>query len=288
MKSMTGYGYREKVSDRYSISVEIKSFNNRYLDIQVSLPHIYSPLEPLVREQVAAAVGRGRVDVICRVRELDDTIQIQVDTKNAKMYAEALKKLAEAAGLPPEISLGHLLRMEGILQTEKVRDMDALWGEMSALLAEVLTAFEETRKEEGKKTAVYLRQQLEEMDTLFAVVRGKADLLESLLSQHLKERFDEIAGKSVDEGRIAAETAILLMKYSIGEEIQRFDGHLASFRDLLDQDNGGSKKLDFICQELNREINTIASKSFLLEVNQAVIGIKDSIEKIREQLRNVE
>ena len=288
MKSMTGYGYRETAAGGYMIYLEVKSYNNRYLDIQVNLPLHYGALEPAVREKIAGTVERGRVEVACRVREIEEDIQVIVDSRNARVYAKALRDLAESAGIPPEVHLGHLIRMEGIIKFEKNRDIENFRSVLMPLLDEVTAEFDESRRKEGERTLAYLVDQLDRVEGSFETIRSNAGNLERLLSEHLRERCAEIVEGAVDESRIAAEIAVLLMKYSIGEEIERFTGHMGNFRTLLTGQGGMSKKLDFICQELNREINTIASKSFILEINQAVVDIKDGIEKIREQLRNVE
>jgi len=288
MKSMTGYGYRETATDRYTIYLEIKSYNNRYLDIQVNLPPFYGPLEPRIRERLSGTVERGRVEITCRTRVTEEDIQVQVDTGNAATYAHALRELARAAGIAPDLHVGHLMNMEGIIRFEKNRDIEEFWTSLEPVLEEVTADFQESRLKEGQRTREYILEQLRGIERNFGIISADSEKLEELLSRHLRERFREIAENSVDESRIAAETAVLLVKYSIGEEIARFEGHMRSFMNTLDKKAGTSKKLDFICQELNREINTIASKSFLLEVNQAVVEVKDSIEKIREQLRNVE
>lgn len=288
MKSMTGYGYLERVSGRYTIYLEIKSYNNRYLDIQVNLPPCYGALEPRIREKISLLADRGRVEVSCRVRETEEDIQVRVDSRNAEVYARALRDLAKAAGIAPDLQLSHLIQMEGVLSFERNRDIDEFREALEPVLDLAAADFNESRRKEGEETLQYILKQLDGIGRVFAFLRSKADQLEALLSQHLRDRFREIAENAVDESRIAAETAVLLIKYSIGEEIERFGGHLDNFRTVLAENSGTSKKLDFICQELNREINTIASKSFLLEVNQAVVDVKDGIEKIREQLRNVE
>ncbi len=288
MKSMTGYGYRETATDRYTIYLEIKSYNNRYLDIQVNLPPFYGPLEPRIRERLSGIVERGRVEITCRTRVTEEDIQVQVDTGNAATYAHALRELARAAGIAPDLHVGHLMNMEGIIRFEKNRDLEEFWTSLEPVLDEVTADFEESRLKEGQRTREYILEQLRGIERNFGVIRSNSEKLEELLSRHLRERFREIAENSVDESRIAAETAVLLVKYSIGEEIERFEGHLKNFMSTLNKRAGTSKKLDFICQELNREINTLSSKSFLLEVNQAVVEVKDGIEKIREQLRNVE
>jgi len=288
MKSMTGYGYSEAVSGRYTIYLEVKSYNNRYLDIQVNLPAVYGALEPRIREKISGVVERGRVEVSCRARVAEEDVQIIVDTKNAGEYAEALRDLAKATGITAELQIQHLMNLEGIIKYERNRDLDDFWMALLPVLEKVMIDFEESRRKEGGQTLKHITSQINKIEEVFTFIRSKAGMLEALLAENLRERFREITENAVDESRIAAETAILLMKYSIGEEIERFHGHLENFMTVLREDGGNSKKLDFICQELNREINTIASKSFLLEVNRAVVDIKDGIEKIREQLRNVE
>ena len=271
-----------------SISLELKSYNNRYLDLFVNLPSFLSPLEPRVRETVAVKVQRGRIEVTLKVKELEEDVRIFLDSSSAKAYAGALEELSRIVGIEERIHLSHLLKMDGILKTEKNRNLELYWSVLEPVLSVALEEFETSRIREGASTETDILSNLELLELNLGIVEKNAPELERYIKDNLYARFTEMLGESVDESRVYAETAVLLVKYSINEEIVRLRSHLDSFKMTTSESGSIGRKLDFICQEINREVNTIGSKSFLIEVNQAVIEMKDALEKIREQLRNVE
>ncbi len=294
MKSMTGYGYAEHQSEKARVSVELKSYNNRYLDISLSLPAAVSPLEPRFRDYLAKRIARGRVELTVRVVEYEEGISIALDKQAVRAYVEALRDLARTAGIDEGVELLHLLTLEGILKSdgmlkvERRTDLELLWGLFEPQMERALLEFERARRVEGDLTHANILANLARVEEAVGTIKGYAGELESIIKANLKERFAELLGNSYDETRLLAETAVLLVKSTIGEEVHRMESHLSSFRRMTDSDEAIAKKLDFLCQELGREINTVGSKSTILEVNQAVVEVKDSLENIREQLRNVE
>jgi len=294
MKSMTGYGFAEHQSEKARISVELKSYNNRYLDIGVSLPATLSPLEPRARDYLAKRISRGRVELTARVVEYEEELSIVLDKRAARSYAKVLRDLAETAGIDEGVQLIHLLMMEGIvksdglLRVERTTDVELFWGLLEPQLEKAFGDFERSRIAEGKSTEEDILANLARVEHSLETIKGYSGELEAIIKGNLRERFAELLGNSYDESRLLAETAVLLVKSTIGEEVQRLESHLASFRSVAAGGEPVAKKLDFLCQELGREINTVGSKSTILEVNQAVIEVKDSLENIREQLRNVE
>jgi len=285
---MTGYAYREFQDETIQIALELKSYNNRYLDINVNSPPFLSPLEPGIRNYLKEKVRRGKVEVFIRIKELQENIKVHVDVNAAREYGEALKQLTETLELDEGPRLSHYLRLEGIFKQVKDRDIDRLEVIVMGELEKVFSEFHASRSAEGAATAGDILHNLELFEESVVIIEYHASELESYIRDELTKRFKDLVGESYDENRILSETAVLMMKYSIGEETSRIRSHLEQFRIIMNGENAVGKRLDFICQELNREINTIGSKSNIVQINQSVVGAKDALEKIREQLRNVE
>ncbi len=288
MKSMTGYGLSEYQDERIRMVTEIKSYNNKYLDISISLPPFLSPLDIETRRYVKNRVGRGRVEIIVRIKELEEDLAVVVDREAVKTYNTALKEIAEEAEINESPHISHFLRLEGVIKTLKNRDMERYRRILFSELDRVFEVYEEGRQTEGKETAADIFLNLDILSDSLEIIKGKEKELEEIFKNNILTRFQEMINGDVDENRVLAETALLLMKYGIGEEINRLESHFSQFKRIAAQPGQVGKKLDFICQEINREINTIGSKSTLLEISHAVVEAKDSLEKIREQLRNVE
>lgn len=288
MKSMTGYAYREQQGSVRSYTLEIKAFNNRYLDVSVSLPPFLNPVEPRIRERVSAQVRRGKVDVWIKLRELSSEPKVSVDTGAAEAYLEALRTLKAQTSLEGEIRIDHLLAFDGLLTVEKSRDVEEIWQELLEPLEAALAQFEEVRDREGEATYHDIHALIERIEGEVARIGAKAPELEERILSTIRNRFREVLGEEAEEQRIYAEAASLMVKHSIHEEVSRLRAHLDAFRSTMEENEPVGKRLDFICQEMNREINTISSKSIEVEVHNSVIEVKDNLEKIREQLRNVE
>jgi uncharacterized protein (TIGR00255 family) len=201
---------------------------------------------------------------------------------------QALRQLAEAAGIREKIRLSHLLRIEGMLKPEQSLDMDEYWLDFEPVLDSVFKEFDKLRQREGKATEKDIIGLLEGIETEISGLEAVAPQLEEKIKNDLRRRFEDLLANSIDENRILAETAVLLMKSDIHEELVRTRSHLKSFKKILQERGSLGKKLDFICQELNREFNTIGAKNLLSEVDNSIVVLKDTLEKIREQLRNVE
>lgn len=288
MKSMTGYAVGELQNETVALAVELKGYNNRYLDIQLNLPPYLGAIEQELRSMVTELVARGRVELTVRVRELAPDLAVRVDEGNAKQYAGALRSLASAAGLLPEFRLAELLQFDGLFHVERKRDAEFYLEQVRPVLVKALEEFDESRKREGQAMAADLRRQIERIEGAVDQIENQVPRLQEEIQTTVLGRFRELLGDALDENRAYSEVAALLVRYSINEELARLRSHVAGFTQTLD--NGGvlGKKLDFVCQELNREVNTIASKSYLTEVSQRTIEIKDAIENLREQVRNLE
>jgi len=288
MISMTGFAYREKSGQDISLSVEIKGCNNRYLEIFISLPPWMSVFEAKIREMISLNCGRGKVDVFIRVRENNVPVSVNINKIAAKSYYDAITSLSQELGLNEKPSLSAILQMESVLETEKNRDEEIYWKETEPILSDAIQAFCAEREREGKHTKTDIFANLEIIEKSVINVSSFVPVIENILKENIKTRFEELLGNKIDENRILAETASQLLKYTISEEISRLKSHLMEFRKEAENNKRPGKKLDFLCQELNREINTIGSKSPVIEVSGEVVKMKESLENIREQLRNIE
>jgi len=286
---MTGYAYRELQTEQFHATLQVKSCNNRYLDVRVFVPNILNPLETELRSRVSSRVSRGRVDVQINYRSLESEAEIHVDREAVRQYAEAFRTITETAGIDSSLSLDHFLISAGdVLKPLNPEEGTRHQEELLAAFDQMLVSFDEQRLREGEATRQDVASLLSRFAASFSRVKTYADEIEDTLQKNLRQRFEQLVGDNYDENRILSEVAVLLMKYSIHEEIQRIDSHLDQFSNFLEGPGAVGKKIDFLCQELNREVNTIAAKSTIAEVNQAVVEMKDHIENIREQLRNVE
>jgi len=288
MKSMTGYAYREFTSGNITVSVEIKGYNNRFLDISVHLPSWLSPLEAGIREYLSSRFGRGKVDAGVKVKEREQAVSVSVNENAAAMYEKAIRGLAKTLDLKEEPGLAMILGLEGVLETEANRDTEKYRVLIEPVLAAAADQFESERAREGNHTQEDILSHIGVLEESVKTVSVHVPEIEASIKQNLRSRFEELLGDKIDENRILAETAVLLMKYTISEELVRLSSHLAEFRLETERNPSPGKKLDFLCQEINREINTIGSKTPMIEISRAVVEMKDALENIREQLRNVE
>lgn len=288
IRSMTGFGHKDFSTGLLQGSLEIKSWNNRYLDISVSAPAWLSVLEPKIRDFVAARVTHGKLEIGLRARSLDVPVRASVDAEAARAVSQALRELAQAAGISEGPRLSDIVAVEGILGFERELDAEAAWREVSSVLESAFHSFDDSRIAEGAELERDILESLARIESGRESIAAQAPSLEENLRKQVRERFAELLGSSIDESRVLAEVASLLMKYTINEEIVRLGAHLVSFRRILAEQATPAKKLDFLCQEMNREVNTIGSKSTLLSVSESVVELKDALENIREQLRNIE
>jgi uncharacterized protein (TIGR00255 family) len=285
---MTGYAYCEKTGQDFSVSVEIKGCNSRYLDIYVNLPSWLSVLENKIREKISSVCVRGKVETAICIREHNVPVNISVNSNAAKAYYEAINVLANELQIDEKPGLTSLLKLDGVLEVEKNRDAEKYWQEIEPLLNEANASFCAEREREGKNTQDDILSNLEIIESSVKKVSSFAPVIENGIKENIKARFTELLGNQIDENRILAETASLLLKYTISEEISRLGSHLNQFKVETEKNSKPGKKLDFLCQEINREVNTIGSKSAIIEVSGEVVRMKEALENIREQLRNVE
>jgi uncharacterized protein (TIGR00255 family) len=296
MKSMTSYALYEVYDEAYSLSVEIKGYNSRYLEVSCSLPPAFSPLETRVRGLIGERFGRGKIELTARFKDHGFVPSISINKAMLNAYAKALGEAAESIGSDEKPSLALFMRLEGVLEIEKDRDDELNWQRLEPVLAEAMARFDVERVREGKHTEEDVLGYIQTLEAATKTAASYAPTLEASIRENIRTRFMELLedagstalGNTIDENRILAEIAVLLMKYTINEELSRLSSHLAEFRAEVERNPSPGKKLDFLCQEINREINTIGSKTPILEVSHAVVEMKEALENIREQLRNVE
>lgn len=292
MTSMTGYAYEEINTEAAVVSVEIKSVNSRFLDLTINLPPYLNQLESYFRGKITEKVARGKVDVYIRVKELQSDAEITVDENLAKIYADAVKKVEKSIGYENESSLlQFVLNQPGVLNSNKSYDMDKYKDLISPVFDNAFAKFSEDTQREGENMRRDLEEKLSKLENCAAFFKEWQPKMEVEFKNQITKRFTEILGDNnfqIDENRIMTETAAMMVKYTINEEIVRLHSHIAAMKDELKNNPTPGKKLDFICQEMNREINTIGSKNQFAEVGAMVITAKDALENIREQSKNVE
>lgn len=288
MKSMTGYAYCEESCDEMTVSVELKSYNSRFLDLTVNLPFWLGRLESRTREYISSRIQRGKVELGIRIRERTSNMQVTSDPGAAKAYLEAIREVASGIGSNGDIPLSLIIAQEGVLKSERVLDVESYWEKIEPVLSKAFGDFEESRMREGKALERDILVMIARIEDAHTVIAALAPEMEQTFRDSVISRFREVLGNEVDEQRVMQETAALLVRYTINEELVRLMAHLASIRKELADNPAPGRKADFICQEINREINTIGSKNQNIEVGQAVISSKDALENIREQLRNIE
>ncbi len=292
IKSMTAFGRAERTVAGCSYTVEIRCVNRRYREISARIPHKLLALEDRIKKQVAAQVSRGRVDVTVKVIGGPDAIpDIQVNTPLAEAYYRALLGLNDALGIEEKIGMETLLALEGIVKAREPEiDLEKTWEAISSCLSEALEGVGIMRDVEGKAIFDDFQKRLHVVEQGILGVKAVAPSLLSEYQNRLKEKLVALTeGKvELDPNRLAQEAAFLADKSDITEEIVRAESHLKQFRTMIESEEPAGRALDFLLQELNREVNTIGSKVGDVQISHAVVTLKSELEKIREQVQNVE
>ena len=290
IKSMTGYGRGQAQVDGLSFAVEIKTVNHRYGDITIKSPRLLAPLESKIKKQVSTVLKRGKIDLyITQEHTTQLTNKPVVDHQVAKAYIEAFKDLQQASGCTGEISLEFLAAQKDVLI---LKDVDFargdLWNCLSEAIKNALILIQEMRQKEGAATQVDIEERLSLLSQSIVVIDKSAAQVPLEWQQKLRERLARLQENGGDPQRVAQEIAIFADRCDISEEITRFNSHLDQFYDLLKQQEPVGRQLDFLVQELNREANTMGSKSNDAILTRQVVALKAELEKIREQVQNIE
>ena len=289
--SMTGYGRGQQTMPERDILVEIKSVNHRFFEFSARLPRAYGFLEEKLKSYVQSRVSRGKVDVSVFIVNLDGAnVEVGINTELAKGYINALKKLGEETGIGDDITLTSISRFSDIFIVRRAEeDEDELWQQVKQVTEEAVSNFLAMRAREGEKMKKDLLERLENIEKSVAVVEQSSErIVEDYRTRLYKKISEVLADKHVDEQRILTEAAIFAEKTAVDEETVRLRSHIAQFRQILEANEPIGRKLDFLVQEMNREANTTGSKIQDIEVTKVVVSIKSDIEKIREQIQNIE
>lgn len=290
LRSMTGFGHCEYTENDITFTVEIKTVNHRYTDIFLRIPKQISSFEDRVRSIITSRIQRGKIDVYINYdNKSSQSLQVLLDEKLAKAYCDALKRIADSLGLRDDISVSSLVRFPDILKVEK-QDNDEYIGQvLDKAINQAIDVLLEMRAKEGEKLKDSLLANLSVIKEFTEKIRQKAPLVVKEYKEKLESRLSELIDiQRVDPARIAAEVALFADKCNIDEELVRLSSHIAQMRDMLNQGSPVGKKADFLIQEMNREVNTIGSKAGDLEITKNVVELKSEIEKLREQIQNIE
>ncbi len=291
IKSMTGYGGAKGVVEGMNVSVELKSVNNKFLDVNVRMPRGFLFAEEAVRSAVGRHISRGKVDVFLTVdaSQSEDTV-VRVNEPLAKAYIDAVRAIAAAHDLPADLTALTVARFPDVLSVEKTEaDSDAVAAGLIALMEQALEEYDAMRLREGEKLRQDVETRLSAIESLVAVVEERAPETVEAYHQRLRQKLDAVLeGKDVDEGRVITECAIFADHIAVDEETVRLHSHLAQMRQMLQGGSPFGRKADFLIQEFNREANTIGSKCQNADIAKVVVDLKSEIEKIREQIQNIE
>lgn len=291
LMSMTGYGRAQASFERREITVELKSVNNRYLDCNVKLPRLYVYAEDAVKQRVQAAISRGKVDVFVVIDNSGKkNVSISVDRLLLEGYLEAFRGIYEEYDIKKDISMAEISRLPDVLSVkEEEDDLDELKEQICKVTDMALAGFSDMRAREGKKLLEDMRKRLDIIEEITNQVEIRSPKTVEEYRAKLEQRMREVLESiSIDEGRLMTEAAIFADRVAVNEELVRLHSHLSQMRQLLDSKTPAGRKMDFLIQEMNREINTIGSKGNDIEIAKYVVDLKSEVEKIREQAQNVE
>ena len=289
--SMTGYGSAKGSVEGQEIAVELKSVNNRYLDCSIRLPRNFLFAEDTVKQAVSAGVSRGKVDVFVSAQASQDSgTVVSVNKELARGYRDAVARIAETLGLESGLNAFSLARFPDVLTVERCElDKDKAAAALSDITAKAVEEFNAMREREGERLRRDMLGKLETIEGLVSVVEERSPQTVKEYRERLEARLrDILADRSLDEQRVITEAAIFADRTAVDEETVRLRSHIAQFRTMLEEGSPIGRKMDFLVQEFNRESNTIGSKCSDASLAKVVVDLKSEIEKIREQLQNVE
>lgn len=291
IKSMTGYGREKRLVGTRDILAEVKSVNSRFLDVTVKLPRVYSVLEERARMLVSSFVTRAKVELYISVDNIaGDKIELTLNREYLDSFLAALETIAREYGICQAPSMEMILGRPEVFSSKRAdEDFDALWEDIAPVVTQAFCRYNEMREREGSNLRKDL---LSRIDTIEAIARKLAEKAPEAIAannERLKARVTELLGDTkVDEQRLLTECAALADRQDITEELTRLFSHIMQFRTILDEDAPVGRKLDFLVQELNREVNTCGSKANSIDLSSLVIDAKCELEKIREQIQNLE
>lgn len=288
--SMTGFGRAETEINGRRFSVEARSVNSRFLEVKVRLPRRYQAWEERLRPMVQARCGRGRVDLLVVVEGFDSGTRVRINHDAARRYHAILQRLKVELGLDEPIKVADVISGPDVLVVrEEDVDLEAMWVALEPVINEALDGLVAMRRAEGQALAGDLRSHLEALDGRLGRARTRVDENTALTSERLKERLAKwLDGVEIDQERLIQEVAVAVDRLDVSEELVRAGSHIEQFNKLIESDGPIGRKLEFLLQELHREVNTLGSKSPDVELSQLVVDMKSDLERLREQIQNVE
>ena len=290
IKSMTGYGKSSLCVNSREYQIEIKAVNHKYIDVNIKLPRIISYLEDEVRKYIISRIKRGKIDITITFENYGkDGNNIKINTELAKFYIESLKKLAEEENLSTEISVTEITKLPDVLTVKNDINENEIKQELLQTIEEATNQLIEMRKKEGAKISVDILNKIDQIEIKTnEILQLSTGLIEEYVVKLEARIKDLLKTDELDKVRLMQEVVIYADKCSIEEEVTRLKSHISQLRNLINIDEPTGKKMDFLIQEMNRETNTIGSKSNNLDITNDVITIKTILEDIREQIQNIE
>ncbi|TCT16937.1 uncharacterized protein (TIGR00255 family) [Natranaerovirga pectinivora] len=291
LKSMTGFGRFENISEERKVVIEMKSVNHKYCDINIRMPKKLAQFENAMRTLMKKYVQRGKIDVFITYEDYTNgTSAVKYNSDLAAEYIKTFEQMSQQFELDNDIKVSHLSRYPDVLSLEESSlDEDTLWAIVENALLQAAKNLADTREVEGKNLKIDIEKKLDHMKELLINVQDLSPKVVAEYKLKLEQRINDLLnGPIVDEGRIATEVAIFADKACIDEEIVRLESHIGHMLTTLQGSDGIGRKLDFIAQEMNREANTILSKANDITISNNAIELKTEIEKIREQIQNIE
>lgn len=291
IKSMTGFGRCEIVTAEYKLSVEMKAVNHRYLDLGIKMPKKFNYFESGIRNLLKAYIQRGKVDVYINYEDYtDEKLCLKYNSSLAAEYMDAFRKMQERFGIENDVKVSMLARMPEVLTMEQApEDEEQVWKQLSEAVEEAAKKFVDSRIMEGEKLKADLLGKLTYMEELVDFIEERSPVILQEYRQRLEDKVKELLeNTTMDEGRIVTEVTIYADKICVDEEMVRLRSHIDATRKELEAGGSVGRKLDFIAQEMNREANTTLSKSSDLAISDKAIALKTEIEKVREQIQNIE
>jgi uncharacterized protein (TIGR00255 family) len=291
MQSMTGYGRSEVQHEHLRLTIEARSVNHRYLDIAVRAPRLYAPLETRIKQLVGTYLTRGHIDItVAQQTGSSGERALVLDQTLAQQYYRALQQLQETLHLPGTIDLGLILSLRELLKVEEAsEDLERVWACMAQGLEEALQALQRMRQQEGAVLCQDLQERVQQIARYVEAIRQRVPLVvveyQQRLEQRVKELFQQFA---LEPERLSQEAILFAERTDIAEELTRLESHMQAFTRLLSETGAVGRKGEFLVQEMHREVNTIAAKSNDATISQYVIDIKSELERMREQIQNVE
>lgn len=291
VRSMTGYGRHQETIDSMNITVEIKSVNHRYFDFSSRTPRIYGFLDEKLKSFVQSKVARGKIECYVQVDNLEDnSVVVEINHSLAKGYVEAFKSLSESYGIDNNLNAGILARFNDVLLIRKEEaDEEKIWSAVKAVAETAVDKFILMRKVEGEKLRDDICSRADNILEKVEYVESRSpETVKEYIQKLLVRMNDVLAGVNIDEARILTEAAIYADKVAVAEETVRLRSHLEQLKGFFESEESIGRKMDFLVQEINREANTIGSKACDVEIARCVLDIKSEVEKIREQVQNIE